>query len=231
MIGIILIIVGLAVLVILIIALSDDEVNDKNDEKDEIDIKDEEEREAEKEKQMRAIAEEIASEVKTYAQFKNLEKRYDRAEEKSRNYHFKTESGEDNHEIKCTILGDAWEIARNKELRFQYVPNGYDEETPLKVLKEMFKVIPIEKYNIIKDSQDFKEIDWVGLDSICDPEEPFDKERFSFYKKFRKIVEDDKLNKEMKVRKINNLVKRNKEFTDEIFDLDSDMSAGDQWFE
>ncbi len=93
-------------------------------------------------------AKEIASEITTIAQFRALERKLERSDEKrqvSQAYDSRSLKAEERAEEKYQILQEAFDIASNKVLRWQFIPN-MDLETPLAIAKSAYKVFPTAEY-------------------------------------------------------------------------------------
>lgn len=176
-------------------------------------------------------AKEIADEVTTIAQFRSLEKKVERADEKrqeSQAYDARSLKAEERNEEKYYVLQEALDIASNKVLRWQFIPD-VDLETPLEIVKNAYKVFPASEYEEKKSALGNNSDYWYGLQGDEEPDEK--DEELKFILKFRTIVDNSELSKEEKMKKINSLASRNKDEASDHFDLDSGIKPAEQWFE
>lgn len=178
------------------------------------------------------IAQKIADEVTTLAQFRSLKNKLDKANDTLANLSINaTDATIDRHEARVNLLEEAYYIAGNKAYRWQFLPM-VGIETELKIIKASHKVFTPSKYKEALEKLSSDERYWEPLVADCDPEEKIEEEiaELNFYSKFRVIVENDALSQEEKSKKINALVSKNKDIAESHFDLESDESAADQWF-
>lgn len=175
-------------------------------------------------------AQDISDAVTSLSKFRSLERKLDRADEKRlvpSAYDARSLKAEDRIEEKYQTLQNAYDIACQKTLRWQFIPH-YDAETKLRILRNAYKIYSLEEYDESFSALGGDRDEWYGLRG---DEEAQEKEsEIQFLLKFRTIVEDDDLSKEDKVKKINSLSSRNKEAAEYYLDLDGDEKPGDQWF-
>ena len=171
----------------------------------------------------------IASEIKTLAHFRALEKKIERAEEKRRADFANNARGEkasEKAELVAHALSDAWDIACDKTFLIQYLPN-LDLESPLETVKRAYKVFPVAKYEEKVREFGGNESDWEELRADDEPE---DKDaEVKFILKFRTIVENKELSSDEISKKINSLVARNTEQASDYFDIQSEIQPAEQW--
>jgi len=167
---------------------------------------------------------EIADKIQTLQQFRALERRMERAEERYANAdnNRAIEEAEKRHEI----LIEAWDIAREKPFRWQYIPN-LSPNTPLRMLKHAYKVFPADKYEEAKREIGGSKNDWYALRGEDEREEK--EPCLNGLKRFREIVEGD-LPQDEQVKKINMLCSRSRDFAEEFFYDVGEMKPGDKWF-
>lgn len=176
-------------------------------------------------------AKEIASEITTIAQFRALERKLDRSDEKrqvSQAYDSRSLKAEERAEEKYQILQEAFDIASNKVLRWQFIPN-VDLETPLAIAKNAYKVFPASEYEDKVLELGNKKDEWFGLRGDEEPDER--DEDIEFIIKFRTIVENCELTDDDISKKINSLVSRNHECASNFFDVEGKTSPAEQWRE
>lgn len=170
-------------------------------------------------------AKEIAADITTLARLRALEKKLETAEDKLSS-HSGTEKSYDKLCDKIDVLQDALQIAYNKILRWQFIPN-HDIDTPLQTLEKAYKTFSLSEYAEISSTLGKKE-DWYELRGEDEPDEK--EPDLPFLIKFRKIVENEELSQEEKAKKINSLANRNKEFAEDYFDLNTSEKPAEQWF-
>jgi hypothetical protein len=176
-------------------------------------------------------AKEIANEITTIAQFRALEKKLGRSDEKrqqSQAYDSRSLKAEEMAEEKYQILQEAFDIASNKVLRWQFIPN-IDLETPLAVAKSSYKIFPITEYEYRIIELGNKKDEWFGLRGDEEPDEK--DEDITFIIKFRTIVENSELDVEEISKKINSLASRNPGCASKFFDIESKTTPAEQWLE
>jgi len=169
-------------------------------------------------------AQEIAEKVMTIQQFRALERKLETSESRT----FDVESGRayQNACHKHDVLRAAFEIAESKIYLWQFIPSIH-LDTPKQLLEHAYKAYSNEEYLELKDKLSGDKSDWYGIDGYGEKEipEPYIKSLI----KFRGIVESDDSTEE-KVKKINQLVSRNKSLSQEFFDSENSLTPGDQWF-
>lgn len=171
----------------------------------------------------------IAAEVTNITQFRALERKLEKADEKrqeSQLYDSKSLKAEQRAEDKYQSLQEAYDLASKKVLAWQFIPS-LEINTPLVVAENAYKVFSVAEYEEKFTALGGKSDGWFEL---LGDEEPDEKdEEAEFILKFRKIVENAELSETEKDKKINALVSRNKESAADYFDLDCDKSAAEQW--
>lgn len=174
-------------------------------------------------------AKDIADEVTTIAQFRALERKLERADEKRQEmqaYDSKSLKAEERAEEKYQNLQEAYDLASKKVLAWQFIPR-LEINTPLAVAENAYKVFSVSKYDEKFIELGQKSDEWFEVRGDDEPDEK--DEEAEFILKFRKIVENAELSETEKDKKINALVSRNKESAADYFDLDCDKSAAQQW--
>jgi hypothetical protein len=173
----------------------------------------------------------IADEVTTIAQFRALERKVERADEKrqqSQAYDSRSLKAEERADEKYQVLQDAFDMVSNKVFRWQFIPNA-DLETPLEIAKNAYKVFPATEYEErileLGNNKDW----WYGLRG--DEESDEKDEEIKFIIKFRTIVEHPELSDNEISKKINSLVSRNVDSASNFFDTESDLKPAEQWRE
>jgi len=94
-------------------------------------------------------AKEIADEVTTLAKFRALEKKLESADQKRQEfqaYDSRSLKREESLDKRYDILQEAYDIASEKFLRWQFLPHG-DIDTPLSILERAYKVISFEEFD------------------------------------------------------------------------------------
>ncbi len=170
-------------------------------------------------KEAQLIVEKIINEK----QIDKLEEQRDKAQEKI--FRAKTDRAEASAERKCEILDRAIDIAYNKTLFYQFLPD-IGLNIPSHKLEAAFKVFSINDIEEAKSHLGNSESEWVELTYGDEPEEK--QPEVVELKKFREIVESDLPNSKKSV-KINRLVKKSKYLIENYFDDDDEFSAWDQW--
>jgi hypothetical protein len=176
-------------------------------------------------------AKEIANEITTIAQFRALERKLERSDEKrqqSQDYDSRSLKAEERAEEKYQILQEAFDLVSNKVLRWQFIPN-VDLETPLAVAKSAYKIFPITEYEDRMLELGNKEDEWFGLRGDEEPDEK--DEDIKFIIRFRTIVENPEFADDEVSKKINSLVSRNLECASSFFDIESKTTSAEQWRE
>ena len=176
-------------------------------------------------------AKDIANEVTTIAHFRALERKVERADEKrqqSQAYDARSLKAEERADDKYQTLQDALDIASNKILRWQFIPDA-DLETPLNIAKSAYKVFPATEHGERVRGLGNDEDKWYGLRGDEEPDEK--DEEIKFIIKFRTIVENTELSNDEISKKINALVSRNAEDASNFFDIESDIKPAEQWRE
>ena len=171
-------------------------------------------------------AKKIADEVTTLAQYKSLERKFEKLEEKL-SEHVGSDKSYDTLLAKCDVLQEAIFIAEDKILRWQFIPYP-DINTSLHILKNGYKVFPVQDYDVKRTELGGSDQEWFPLKGDDEPDEK-DPE-LAFPIKFRKIVESEVLTKEEISKKINSLVARNKDDAGDYFDLEGELSPAEQWY-
>ncbi len=177
-------------------------------------------------KQLPQNPKEISDSITTIQQFRSLEKKLDRAEEKLMNHDYKSNTAYDNASKKHDLLQEALSLAESKIYQWQFIPT-IDLDTPSIILEHAYKVYSNKEYAEINGSFGDDGNDWYEIDGYGEEEEPE-----SYIKaliKYKKIVESDK-SQEEKIKNINQLVSRNKSLAEEFFYADDDLKPGDQIF-
>ncbi len=169
----------------------------------------------------------IAEEVITIAHLRSLERKLERADEQ-RQQHQTSIKAEEKADEKYQTLQDAFDIALNKILRWQFIPN-IDLETPLALAKNAYKVFPASEYEHKKREIGGSTDEWYELRGDEDPDEK--DEEIKFVIKFRTIIENPELSDEEISKKINSLVSRNKSEASNFFDIDDKIKPAEQWRE
>lgn len=173
-----------------------------------------------------STVEEIVAQITTISNFRNLEKKLDRADEK-RQEAFTSELAEERAERNYQTLQEAYDIARDEILRWQYIPS-FDIDTPLSTLQKAYKVYSLDEYEQAFAESGSNTEEWFGIEADNDPDDK-DSELL-FLIKFRKIVEDSELAYADKIKKLNSFASRNKEDASLYFDTESPLKVGEQWF-
>ncbi|MBL3591814.1 MAG: hypothetical protein JMN24_18865 [gamma proteobacterium endosymbiont of Lamellibrachia anaximandri] len=169
-------------------------------------------------------AHEIAEKVTTIQQFRSLERKLETAE--NRMSEVESERAYENACHKHDVLQAAVDIAQSKIYQWQFIPN-VDLNTPKQILDHAYKVYSNEEYQGLKDKLSGDKTDWYGIDGYGEKEDP--EPYLKSLIKFRSIVESSEPRDEI-IKKINQLVSRNKSLSEEYFDSDSSLKPGDQWF-
>jgi len=176
-------------------------------------------------------AKDIANEVTTIAHFRALERKVERADEKrqqSQAYDARSLKAEERADDKYQTLQDALDIASDKILRWQFIPDA-DLETPLNIAKSAYKVFPATEYEEkVRELGNDKD-KWYGLRGDEEPDEK--DEEIKFIIKFRTIVENTELSNDEVSKKINALVSRNADDASNFFDTESNIKPAEQWRE
>lgn len=161
-------------------------------------------------------AQEIVDGITSTKQFHALERKLETAERRG------------SSDRKTEVLQAAVDKAKWKVLSWQFIP-AYELglETPKKVLEQAYKIFSVEEYEALKGAFSAEEVNWQEIYVEGEPEEPEPFIRQLI--KFREIVESDEP-KEGKIKQINQLASRNKEFKEEYFESWRPMNCGHQWF-
>ncbi len=172
----------------------------------------------------------IVGDIDSVKKYKALERRVESAQERVHFTDYKTRAARDKAEEKLEVLEGALRMAEHLVLEWQFVPY-IDLETPKVILEKAYKTFSNDEYDRLVGTFGDKEKDWVGLagqNHDC-KEEPDPAVKALI--KFRDIVESD-LSKEEQVKKINQLVSRNKILIEDgYFEDDPDWKPADQWFD
>lgn len=169
-------------------------------------------------------AKEIAANVTTIQQFRSLERKLEKAEERISNV--ESERAYETASNKHDVLQEAVILAESKIYQWQFIPS-VDLHTPKSTLEHAYKVYSNEEYVKLNNSIGGDERDWYGMDGYGEKEDP--EPYIKSLMKFRAIVESND-SQEEKTKKINQLVAKNKSFADEFFEIDGVLKPGDQWF-
>jgi len=110
-------------------------------------------------------AQDISDAVTSLSKFRSLERKLDRADEKrqvSSAYDARSLKAEDRIEEKYQTLQNAYDIACQKTLRWQFIPY-YNVETKLRILRNAYTIYSLEEYD-----ESFSELgqdrdEWYGL--------------------------------------------------------------------
>lgn len=175
------------------------------------------------------LAKEIANEISTIAQFRALEKKLAKTDEKRQQmqaYDARSLKAEERAEEKYQVLQEAFDIASNKVLLWQFIPN-ISLETPLEIAKSAYKTFTSFEYEKKILELGKSKDEWYGLRGDEEPDEK--DEEIKFIVKFRTIIENDDLTDDAKDKKINALVSRNKDQASNFFDLDENEKPSEQW--
>lgn len=186
-----------------------------------------------KRKTVKQEARELASEIKTYQGYKNLEKEFE-AKEKlfddymaGRNYDEYLDS--DEFERVRAVLSEAVDMLGNKKFRYCCV---IDTDEGLEITLDRLNMdgmkFPKEDFDSVKKLSHFNKKDWQALENGSEPEETSDE--VLFLKKFRKIVENNSFSDEDIKTKIDDLVDNNRDVADSFFDLEKGEKPGEFWF-
>ena len=158
----------------------------------------------EKEKMEEAKA--IAAKVKSESGIESLESRLSAAEERYDN------SGTEKNSDRVDVLEYAVNLAYDNPYRYYIAERDVDSpHTPLRILKSVGKAITQAKYDALPED-DRKYYDVMTLSDASTPEEAKDVASSELtdgvreLMKFRKIVEDEKLDDEQKEKKMSKLV-------------------------
>ncbi len=176
-------------------------------------------------------AKEIASEVTTIIQFRALEKKLEKADEKRQQmqaYDSRSLKAEERAEDKYQLLQEAFDIASNKVFRWQFIPNA-TLKTPLEITLNAYKTFTLSEYEEKLLELGNNKEEWYGLRGDEEPDEK--DEEIKFIIKFRSIIENDQLTDEGIDKKINALVSRNKDQASIFFDIDEKIKPSQQWRE
>ncbi len=169
-------------------------------------------------------AKEIASRVGSVAQLRALEERYEKALE--RTYEADGERAQVNAVRKAAMLEKAYELASDRAYLWQFVPD-LELSTPSVYLLNSHKVFPLKKIEEAKATLISDDNYWYELDDPEDAEEP--DPFLSSLIKFRKVVEsEDEVN--IQIRKINEICENDVLFSEEYFNAEERLTAGEQWF-
>ena len=95
------------------------------------------------------------------------------------------------------------------------------------ILEIAYKEFSIDEYKNIRKKIGGEDYEWISLTAEDELEDP--ESYLKSLQKFREIIEST-IGQADKIKKINELVKNNKTFANEFFDMDSDLKPGDQWF-
>jgi len=176
------------------------------------------------EKDVSGEAREIADNVTTIQQFRSLERKLENAE--NRMSEVESERAYENACHKHDVLQAAVDIAQSKIYQWQFIPT-VDLSTPKHILDHAYKVYSNEEYNELRSTISGDKSDWYGIDGYGEKEDP--EPYIKSLVKFRAIVESNESREEI-IKKINQLVTRNKSLSEEFFDPESLLKLGDQWF-
>jgi hypothetical protein len=167
----------------------------------------------------------IAANVKTIKQFKALEKRLEKAN--NRRYGDLSGTSSQKASTQCAILDTAFDLAADNTLAWQFIPE-LELYTQKGTLLNGYKVFSTNDYNQKIDKKDFKEGFW---ERIRGWDDEFEKDpMLPHLIKFRTIIESEDTKENQKA-KINKLCKSYKGFSNYYFDSDSEQSPGTQWFD
>ncbi|MBF0235017.1 MAG: hypothetical protein HQK65_18580 [Desulfamplus sp.] len=171
-------------------------------------------------------AKEIADSITTIEQFHALEKKLEKSEEKLAGNTYKSEGAYEKASQNIDILQKAIDLTQSKAFQWQFTP-FLNLNTPYKKLEHAYKVFSNDEYQKIKDTISDDKSEWSKLDGYGEKEDtdPLVKT----LKKFREIVESQDSTEEQ-IKKINQLVSKNKTFAEEFFNSDNELKPGDQWF-
>lgn len=179
-------------------------------------------------KDILAEAQAIADKIITLQSYCALEKRLEKAE--YRVILAESDSAIKNAEHKVDVLNTARDLAQPNIRQWQFIPRA-DLHTPKQILEHVYKLFSRKEFEEFKKTlpigaKNYK-YDLSRIDEIEDMEEP--EPYIKSLIKFRNIVEAD-LPKTETVKKINQLAQRDKDLSDNFFDLRGPLTPGDQWF-
>lgn len=175
-------------------------------------------------------AQALADEVTTPQQFRALEKKLERAEER-----LGQQSTERAYEKACRqheVLQAAVDLAQAKIGGWQFVPD-IGLHTPSHVLAHAYKVYSGEEYRTIKAELHEYDDEWYPIQLDDEKEDPVPS--INSLIEFRSIVESNCSREEM-IEKINAFVAKHKrkaairELFEAHFDFNDSLTPGDQWF-
>ena len=174
---------------------------------------------------------EIVSDIVTIAQFRSLERKLEKADEKrqeSQAYDSRSLKSEQKAEDKYQTLQEAFDLASNKILRWQFIPN-LDLNTTLIAAQSSHKTFSLLDYKEKLDVLSGNPEEWLPLRGDEEPDEKVDDVKFII--KFRKIIENLESSNEEKDKKVNSLVSRNHDKASNYFDIDGGKTPAEQWRE
>jgi len=169
-------------------------------------------------------ANEIAKKITNKKEFNKLESRLNIAEKKLINS--SNDKAYDKAVTQHELLEEAYLIASSKILSWQFVPS-LSLNSDKAILEIAYKEFSIDEYKNIRKKIGGEDYEWISLTAEDELEDP--ESYLKSLQKFREIIEST-IGQADKIKKINELVKNNKTFANEFFDMDSDLKPGDQWF-
>lgn len=165
----------------------------------------------------------IADQITTEKQLEKLEEQRDKAQEKA--FKARTDRAQASAERKGEVLDRAIDLAYNKTLAYQFMPD-IGLSTPLNKLESAFEVFSTKDIKEAKNTLGNAQSEWIELTYGEEPEES--EPGLDELKKLRTIIESD-LPDEKKSAKVNRLVKKSKYLSEDYFYEDDEFSPWDQW--
>jgi len=173
--------------------------------------------------EIRNAAEEAADKIKTHIRIEAAEERLDTLHEKLDEA--ESETTIDKLKDKARILEEAIDIASNKPFRYYIESLDVNITAPKEIFKFIGKAITPKKYEELDNTlkQYFDEITFSDVNDVEEAVEIAKSEVDDRVKEiiaFRKIVDDEKLSEEHKIKKLDNFMKTSNVLVDEFDDPD-----------
>lgn len=168
-------------------------------------------------------AQKVVEKITTEKNLEKLEEQRDKAQSKI--FDARSDRAEASAERKCEVLDRAIDLAYNKALAYQYLPE-LDLSTPSHKLEAAFQVFSRKNIEEAKEKLGSAESEWFELTYGDEPEES--QPELNELKKFREIAESDLPNSK-KSAKVNRLVNKSKYLLEDYFYEDDEFSPWDQW--